>query len=505
MAVGVVGAWVLLFGILTCLMPYPIEFREGAAPVMTQFLLRGMNPYVLGNQPLGMNHYGVLYSLLVWPLAALFGNTLLIHRIVSCLFIMLAAGLIAQTILRSGQQARVAVALATLAAIALAARGGLGAFPGSMGTFLFLAALIVPFRRSFDWAGLMLSTLLSLLALYTKPYFVLALGLVIAYVFLYVSKRRAVLHTLSSAFGLLISFVLVRYIFPLYFVDVFISSFLDVVADSDHLRNQLGQISREFYPIMVLGLLVLLAAARKRGSLAPDCRHLALRWDLRRWDQALVAAKPDFFGFAALGAAAAFVLILGPVTGQYMIYVYHLILPPSLIWLGPRLRPHGRMLWAVVPLLALNLTTLGGSRLNPAFLEQRQSRDWARLYEFLSRSEAILNSPPLAAEMIRQGKWPADSGQSEYYYLLEADSASGNRVLGPDSRAVYRNGRQYVQAIRSRIMRREYDLIVLPLRFPLGDDNVIGRHYSKAFALQLNMPQVGQVYDLEIWTPSSEP
>lgn len=124
MAVGVVGAWVLLFGILTCLMPYPIEFREGAAPVMTQFLLRGMNPYVLGNQPLGMNHYGVLYSLLVWPLAALFGNTLLIHRIVSCLFIMLAAGLIAQTILRSGQQARVAVALATLAAIALAARGG---------------------------------------------------------------------------------------------------------------------------------------------------------------------------------------------------------------------------------------------------------------------------------------------------------------------------------------------------------------------------------------------
>jgi len=63
------GAWLLYFMAVTLVMPYPIEYREGAAQVLTQLLLAGQNPFAPQNQPLGMTNYGIVFSLAVWPLA----------------------------------------------------------------------------------------------------------------------------------------------------------------------------------------------------------------------------------------------------------------------------------------------------------------------------------------------------------------------------------------------------------------------------------------------------
>jgi hypothetical protein len=57
-------------------------------------------------------------------------------------------------------------------AVALAGRGGLGAFPSTMGTFLFLSGIFIPFLYSFRYPSLITSALLSVMAYYTKPYFV---------------------------------------------------------------------------------------------------------------------------------------------------------------------------------------------------------------------------------------------------------------------------------------------------------------------------------------------
>jgi hypothetical protein len=128
---------------VTLLMPYPIEYREGAAQVVTQLLLRGENPFAPANQPLGMTNYGIVFSLAVWPLAALFGNTLLVHRLLTVLFLVLSAYLVARTALGANQQIALSVAGAELAAAALATRGGLGGYP-PMGIFIAPSRLCAP-------------------------------------------------------------------------------------------------------------------------------------------------------------------------------------------------------------------------------------------------------------------------------------------------------------------------------------------------------------------------
>ena len=56
--------WSVYFAAVTISIPYPIEFREGAAQVMTQFLLNRSNPFRLESQPLAMNKFSKTGSLL---------------------------------------------------------------------------------------------------------------------------------------------------------------------------------------------------------------------------------------------------------------------------------------------------------------------------------------------------------------------------------------------------------------------------------------------------------
>jgi hypothetical protein len=498
LVVVALSAWVIFFAVVTAWMPYPIEFREGAAPVMTQFLLEGRNPYALDNQPLGTYHYGIVYSAIVLPLAALFGNGLLVHRVVTILFILLCAGLVGWSIFRGNRRLSVAAACGLLVAMALATRGGVGAFPGSLGTFLFLAVLIIPFRRSFDWPGLLWSTLLSLAAFYTKPYFVLALAIVVAYTFLFVSKQRALHHVLISAAAFLLSFIVVRRVFPLYFVYVIFTSYLDAGPSAPHLLTQIIRLNQEFFPTIALGFLILLALWKSRSRITGTSGRLPAA-GFRRPAEPLLAERMDYFGLAAAGSVLAFLLILGPHTGQFMTYAYQLVLPPLLIWLGLRLNLQGRMRWAIAPVLVLNLVWFGVVRLNPALLDLQHHRDWARLYRLIDHSQNILNSPVLVGEMIKDGKWPVDSGQSEYYYILTREYAALGTLLGPDYEELHARGREYLDSIMASLRHGEYDLVALPIRYEIGIEEAMGSNYVKIRDLELDMPQTSEYWPVSIW------
>src|ERR1700690_253289 len=135
--------WMIYFIVVTISIPYQIEYREGAAPVMTQFFLNGENPFSLKNQPLGMNNYGFVYSLFVMPFAALFGNTLLVHRIVTLFFMIFSCLLIFHTTFKLNSDRYFAFVGAAFVLMGMAARDGLGAFPSAMGVFLFLAGILI--------------------------------------------------------------------------------------------------------------------------------------------------------------------------------------------------------------------------------------------------------------------------------------------------------------------------------------------------------------------------
>ena len=372
------GAWMVYFATVTITIPYPIEYREGASQMLTQFLLRGENPYALQSQPLAMNNNGIVYNLLVLPLAMVFGNSLAVHRTVTSFLILLCTFTVFRACRRSTQDAALALACAALVMMALSARGHLGVFPSSTGVLFFLLGILMPVISGFDRRGLLLSAAACLMAFFTKPYFVLCFAIVASYVFLFVSKKSAVLYGLWFAGLLLTAALLVRLVFPLYFVFTILSNASNTSPNGAHMLNQLRQLVTEFWPsLLLMGLLLIMALrARETGQAAAEAR--SPKQAVAFWDHPLLTWRVEYFAYATACSLLAFASLLGWHEGSFMTYSYQLIIPPFYLWVSRAYRPHSRLSVAsAAVLLLVNMLLFAAARFPRVSLSSGRPRSGA--------------------------------------------------------------------------------------------------------------------------------
>ena len=500
----VVGIWIIYFLRVAIAYPYPLEYREGAQQVLTKLLLARKNPFSLENQPLGMNNYGILYSLTALPLAAVFGNTLLVHRIVTLVFLLLCSLLVFWTIFKGIQDTGLAIVCGEMVMVALAALGRLGAFPVSMGMFLFLAAILIPFNRHFDRAGLVLSDVLCLLAFYAKPYFLLALGIVATYLFLFASKKKALIYGLFFAILFGIVFFFVRAILPLYFLDVIVSNLTQAhsVGPAPAFLT-LEELCKEFCPGLAVTAAVLIAGWPSRSSEVTNAKGTVPPGILTALDRPLLAMRFNYLAYTCICGLLAFTLILGAnedYRGNDIAYSYQLVLVPFCMWLFRELKPRSRLSLILVPVLLANLVLLCLIRFSPNDLSQlrEKTKGWERLYAYVDSSNRILNSPEIASEMLRRGLWPVDSGQTEYYYWIRDCPIDG--WLGPSCNVVEKDGEQYLDSIQAAVASRYYDYVIATNEWALPhDQNLISRNYEETKVISIAMPLTQQSWQVVIW------
>jgi hypothetical protein len=496
--------WLIYFAVVTISMPYPIEYREGVAPVMTQFFLKGENPFSLENQPLGTNNYGFVYNWFVLPFAALFGNTLLVHRIVTFFFILLSCLLIFQTTSRINRDRFFALAGAVFIMMGLAARGGLGAYPTAMGVFLFLAGILIPFNRAFDPLALFLSAVLCILAFYTKPYFVLSFGIVASYLFIFISKRKGLFYCLLFGVPFVLSYLLVRYFYILYFIDIFVSNLSNNHQDFFmYAIYQIVELAIEFSPALILGVILIFLNMRTPRLESVSLKRFLRCLDIPALDRPLVSASVNYIAYFFICSLLTFILVLGRHTGTFMTYLYQILLPPFVLLLFQYIKPSTRFTLISCSLVLLNIISFGHLRFNPLFLQQADSTDWARLYQSIDNSKHILNTPALTSEMVRLGIPPVDSGQTQYFYTI--DPFPDNKLLGPNYQIVRSDGLQYQETIHQSVIDTKYDKIYLtPLlkNFLVPDD--MRQYYYRTNTFVVNMPQTDQNLTVEIWEPKTK-
>ena len=204
--------------------PYPAEYREESILLMTDFLIHGNNPFTLANHPLMTNNYGFLYNLVVLPFAILFGNTLAVHRAISILFIFASCILIVLTLLTLKVAWPFAVAGGTIVMASLLFSGIPLSHPDGLGEFFFLLAILLPFYRKFDTPALIISGAAGILAFLAKPYFLLAVGVVGAYIFLFVSKKKGVIYAAGVSGALLLILYGINVFLECYFLDVILNN-----------------------------------------------------------------------------------------------------------------------------------------------------------------------------------------------------------------------------------------------------------------------------------------
>lgn len=502
--VGVLSlfSWFLYFSFSTITIPYQIEYREGATQTMVQILIMGENPFSLEYQPLGMNNYGIGYSLVTFPFAKLFGNTLLVHRGISLFFLLAILLFIARTIFALKKNLSISILCGIFIVVGLAGRGGLGALPSAMGSFLFLLAILIPFRYSFHFPGLIASTFLSIMAFYTKPYFVICFGIVAIYTFFFISKKKGIFFCLFFLSVFSLFFFGVRYAFKLYFIDTFISNLSNASRSSEHLYAQLREIWVEFYPSIALGVLLLMfrlrfnpgGGVRKAFSLQTDFRHL---------DTPLFNLSTNYFAFALIFCFLSFMLVLGLHKGSYMTSAYQILLPPFILWLFQTLDVKSRFSTIALGLLFSNALLLDSILLNPSFLLQKDSPEWAKLNTNIRNSHHLVNSPAVVSMMIDAGILPVDSGQTEYYYNIQP--YPDNNLLGPSYDAIRRDGIIYRQSIRNAIKNHEFDKLILTDGYAnLISLDMVRRYYIKTTTLTIDMPQTHQTWVIGIWEPVSK-
>jgi hypothetical protein len=487
--------WSIIFSTITITIPYQIEFREGAALAGVRLLLSRENPYTLEHQPMSTNVYGLGYNLSVLPFAALFGNTLLVHRAVTFSFILFSAAMIATVVYKTRRDISLLMAVPAFVMTGLIGHAGIGAFPSAAGTFLFLAAVFLPFLRSYSKGSLALSMALALAAFYTKPYFVAAIGIVASFLFLFISKKAGILYALSFLFLLAATFIPVRSLFPLYFFNSIIINTSMSWLSYPHMWEQLSNLLFTFLPVLALSVFFL--AAERIDNQGNSRAKMTVQFG---WDKPLFNYSFDYCLYVQICTLLVFIFVLGRHMGTDMNYAYQLIVPTFFCWFFSRINFNKKFSLASSLLVVFTLLSWQTVLLPPRMLEQRDSAEWARLFSYVHSSTSILNSPAEASEVISSGLMPIDTGQTMMYY--QTKSFQENPLIASSYETIFTDGVIYTNVVDKSIQKQRFDTVIsVEEKGTFYHVKWMENYYSVIDEIQVEMPQASQKWTLLVWKP----
>ena len=176
--------------------PYQLEFREGAVLNLTDALTKGINPYLLENQPWRTSIFGVFYNLVTLPLALIFGPNAVVHRVVSSLSIWMAFYILYKWFRQLKTPVYIILPLLILPMYQYCETHAFSARPGALGIFIMLLSIYLALKKDHNFLSLFLIALLTFCAFMTKSYFGISTAIIGLY-FLLNNFKSTVIYSLS--------------------------------------------------------------------------------------------------------------------------------------------------------------------------------------------------------------------------------------------------------------------------------------------------------------------
>ncbi len=496
---SILWAGYFMYGILH--LPHQITTLEGTASVHTWYFLRGGNPYTFENQPIGITLYGIMYNLLVLPFAVMFRNTLLVHRTVNFVFILLSSFQFFLVLYRNRRNSVLALTCSAFVMISLAGQQGLGgisAYPAPTGAFFFYAAIFTPFLFSFDTKSLVFSILLALAGFYTKPYFLLSFGIVASYVFLFVSPKKGLIYSLAFLIAALFSILVIKRIFPFYFVDVIWANVSQARRSLEHLLNQLHFLIITFLPLLIITLLTLVVHRINRDGISPVKK--SYRINISKWNEPVFSYSPGYIFYVFGVCLLAFTAVLGWHTPNPFGYAYQLVVPSFICWVFSELIVESKTNLIATLLIIINLFTWENTAMAPRYLEERSQSEWTRLLGYLDGAKNIIHPPIMVTDVMNMGFAPMDSGQTIIFYTIQPYP---DTILTDISyEQIRRDGYGFTTGINRRIEKHKYDLIITEKdEAKFFDPWILEQNYMLVDEIAIDM-NIGGVQVLQVWKPN---
>lgn len=498
----------LILGIKLCIYnyvvvknPFQCELREGFSIVTTNALLKGINPYALENQPQCMNLYGILYNLIVYPFANIFGNTMVMHRIVSTIFTICSVFIVMLVVYRNNKSFILLMITSLLFYASIIKGYVLLAGPNSLGLFLFLSCIFIPYLCRYSFYSLLASAFLGCLTVYTKSYYFLSVIYLVCYMFLFISKRKAVIYGFIVAIILLITIVVIRYYFECYFNIIILAQkncAYSGIGISDYAKAQLVNYVKEYKGTFMVIMAVLIGTLFFKLFNLIKVRNMPKitmpKINIFCLDEPLLNIKFNLILFCFICSFLVIYFVMGANYGAYMMYLYQLVSPFLFILVPFYVKKHSKWYYIAIVLLLINLYTFVFKGL--ASLDYCR-QEWDDVKSLISEHRNILNHPAVTSILVEQDKNVYDNGHSEYFCGAVPKKMFCPWIFVSADRIIARSN-EYASDIADMIKEKKFDLILYPNAFtPKG---LLEENYKHQSTISVSVPYYTQRWDLEMWS-----
>jgi hypothetical protein len=322
----------------------------------------------------------------------------------------------------------------------------------------------------------------------------LAFGIVASYVFLFVSPKKGLIYGLSFLSALLASIFVVKNIFPLYFVGTIWANVYQTTRSLEHLLFQLSSLTRTFLPLIVIGLLVLVADGIKiNGEKRP------YKFNFSKWNEPLLGYSPSYIFYAFAVTLLAFVVILGWHAPNPLGYAYQLVAPLFICLAFSGMIPANRTNLLASALIIFTMFRWQSSIMSPDYLKEKTPDEWSRLLGYLDDAEVFIHPPMMVTDVMARGYAPMDSGQTIIFYTI---------LPYPDTiltdipyERVRQDGIGFTNSINRRIERRGYDVVIIQKdKSQFFDPWILEQNYDQVDEITVNMNFGGDI-TLQVWKP----
>lgn len=475
--------------------PYQMEFREGAIVLTTEAFLKGINPWAIENNLTYINVYGIVYNALVLPFAAVLGNSLWIHRLISLMAVIGQLVLVAKVMRQRGISwlfigfACVFLWLGQIYYTTPMAR------PDTLGQFFFLLTILLPLLKNFSTKSLILSLLFGWLGFFTKPYFVLGLPLVAVYLFLFENKLRAIGYAFAGVLLIALSSLVVNHFFEAYFLNVVFSHIADTNSIYEYLVYQTVRYGGEYWSVLLVAFIAMIsAAASVRFKRITD---FPVEFNLRK---PFLRFKLDILLFCLLISCVLIIASLGRHNGNRMAYYYQLISPFLLILVFGILTRYPQTSGVAILCISINLLFHGYGNLKPD-LQPWPVENWQKIQRYLQQANEVIHSPAITYEVMKAGLPVMNSGQTSYFYPYP----QSDFFLYPPKEQIREIGDDFFATLAQRIANREYDIILVDDPYPaFAKRRYYETYYTPGEVINLSMPHTEQMWPIRLMTPRME-
>lgn len=480
----VLVAYFIGYWIFQCLnliyYPIPTEYRDWGSIDLSNAFLNHASPYSFSLGPPFFYIYGLVFPLL----AACFGwmlhiDLLLASKLLVCGCIILTACIVASEIHQlSGQRFPAILGFAATLWTGSATNAAFILNPASCGLLISLFALS-QIRKSQSISSILIAALGTVLAFYTKQYFVYICAPIFLFLITNSGLKNALAYGLFFLGILLVSILLISHFYPAYFYATVLAQFYAVGGGWGHARSQFILFFNQYWPFIILLFIYLFGRIKKS---TPFNRG------------------ENLYLFVLLIATIC-LIPLGRNTGSFLSYYYQLALPALMI-IGlvslSRLKSSPAVTFFTTGVFIFSI--FHGELLSYRPIYSQQSlQQWAIADMIIAdTSGPKLVSSPILAPIMRDALL-LDNGHTECYIGLDTTSPLLD-FLFPERHTYFGTFQQYFSDIGNQIAHKKFSLIAVTKDFhPMIPQSLLEANYTKFDTVALQTG--GQTWATEFWIP----